>query len=213
MVAYIHALGRDDIRIVDPPGYLTLGNLRNIAVDSARGEIICQWDDDDLYHPDRLTRQLQALRSGNFEAVYLQEVIQYFPRQRALYWTNWRATEAGAHPGTLMAWRDVPVLYPTRGEEARLGEDLCVALSLKMRGGVLRLDGQPHLFIYVSHGANSWRDGHHDMLAAQLAISRGLLLRREAELRENLRPFRFESDRLEVRGNNGLGFEIQALTN
>jgi glycosyltransferase involved in cell wall biosynthesis len=208
---YLTALGRDDIRIVAPPGALSLGALRNIALASAKGEVTCQWDDDDLHHPDRLSIQLSALMAGEFEAAYFQEVMQYVVRDRAIYWTNWRATEALAHPGTLMAKSDAPIVYPVDGEGARRGEDLEVALALNQRGGVVRIEGCAPLFVYVSHGANTWNDDHHDMLWSKLAISSGLLRRREAYIRQALSPLKFGSETIEVRGPNGLAFEIAGL--
>jgi hypothetical protein len=66
----------------------------------------------------------------------------------------------------------------------------------------------PHLFLYVSHGSNSWDAGHHRMLASELAISRGLLKRRENEIREGLAPFDFGEGPVAIQGNNGLAFTI-----
>lgn len=43
---------------------LTLGAKRNRACAEARGEVIVHWDDDDWYPPDRLSRQVAALRDG-----------------------------------------------------------------------------------------------------------------------------------------------------
>ena len=45
------------IRCICTPGNpkKTLGELRNIANNAAKGEFLCQWDDDDWYHPSRLT--------------------------------------------------------------------------------------------------------------------------------------------------------------
>src|SRR5687767_2274290 len=34
-----------------------LGKLRNISIENASGELLCQWDDDDIYHPSRLLMQ------------------------------------------------------------------------------------------------------------------------------------------------------------
>src|ERR1700690_3838974 len=42
------------IAIHREPARRTLGELRNVAIDAARGDIVCQWDDDDRYHPRRL---------------------------------------------------------------------------------------------------------------------------------------------------------------
>ncbi len=205
---YVESLDRDDIRIFSPSGALNLGQLRNFSLEVATGDVVCQWDDDDLYHPQRLEKQLAWLLEGDFEAVYLQEVMQYFPAGNTLYWTNWHATEAAGHPGTLMARRNVPIQYPMQGSIARLGEDTEVARNLIARGRVGYLAGMPHLYIYVSHGANSWDGDHHRMLADKLSISKALLRRREAQLREGLAPYGFGPGALSVLGNNGPAFNL-----
>jgi glycosyltransferase involved in cell wall biosynthesis len=205
---YAESLGRDDIRVFTLPAGMNLGQLRNYSLKIAAGDVLCQWDDDDLYHPDRLEKQLARLVEGSFEAVYLQEIMQYFPFAKTLYWTNWRGTEAGGHPGTLMFRREVLVKYPTQGGEAHLGEDLQVARDLIARGKVGYLAGMPHLFVYVSHGKNSWHDGHHQMLADKLSISQALLRRREAQIREGLAPHEFTRDSVSLLGSNGLAFTL-----
>jgi glycosyltransferase involved in cell wall biosynthesis len=206
--AQIASLGREDIRILQPAGGLTLGALRNLSTSSARGDVLCQWDDDDLYHPERLERQLEALVQSGAEGVCLQEVMQFFPDERSLYCTNWRATPNRAHPGTLMRWRHAPVTYPETGEAARLGEDSDVVMQLQRRGGYGVLAGAPHLHIYVSHGGNSWDQGHHRMLATSLGLSQGLLRRREAVLRDGLSAFDFGPGEVTLRGSNGPAFTI-----
>jgi glycosyltransferase involved in cell wall biosynthesis len=205
---HVAALQRNDIEIFTPPPGLNLGQLRNFSVEAATGDVLCQWDDDDLYHPQRMEKQLAYMLDGGFEAVYLQDVMQYFPAANTLYWTNWRATEVACHPGTLMVRRDVPVHYPTEGGIARLGEDTYAAKGLLARGHVGYLAGAPHLFIYVSHGANSWNDGHHRMLANELSISQALLRRREAQLREGLAPYDFGRTDVALIGNNGPAFTL-----
>ena len=208
LVDHIADLRRPDIRVVTGLGAAALGALRNRSLDYAAGDIVCQWDDDDLCHPDRLRRQLALLLAGDFEAVYLQEVMQFFPASRAIYWTNWRATEAMAHPGTLMMRGGMPVRYVEAGAAASLGEDLDLARRLQARGHVGYLAGQAPLFIYVSHGANSWSQDHHRMLISELAISKGLLTRREPEIRRGLAAFDFGVDDVSVRGSNGEAFRI-----
>jgi hypothetical protein len=80
--------------------------------------------------------------------------------------------------------------------------------QLQRDDGLHALAGAPHLYVYVSHGGNSWADDHHEMLDTRLGISRGLLLRREAQLREGLRPFDFGPGDVTVRGNNGSAFTL-----
>ena len=210
IVAHVAALGRPDIRIVEPPGKRCLGALRNISVDHARGDILCQWDDDDLHHPQRIERQLDALLASGSNATHLEDAMQYFPDSRTLYWTNWRATEAKGLPGTLMCRRSAPIRYPETGAGALLGEDTAVSLQLQRQAGFHVLTGAPHLYVYVSHGANTWGDDHHRMLARELAISQSLLRRREAQLREGLAPFDFGPGPVAVQGYNGLAFTLDA---
>ena len=206
--AHVAALGRRDIRIIEPPGTLTLGALRNLSRASAEGEVVCQWDDDDLSHPERLERQLAALVQSGAEGVCLREVMQFFPAERRLYGANWRATEAQAHPGTLMLWSWSPAAYPETGARSRLGEDLDVVLQLQRRGAYGVLAGVPHLYVYVSHGGNSWDEAHHRMLATSLGLSQGLLRRRESALREGLAPFDFGPGAVTVQGANGPAFTL-----
>ena len=70
---HVARLGRDDIRIIESPPAMTLGVLLNRAC--ARGDVHCQWDDDDLHHPERVERQLSTLASSDADAVCIQEVI------------------------------------------------------------------------------------------------------------------------------------------
>jgi glycosyltransferase involved in cell wall biosynthesis len=208
IAAYVASLNRDDIRIVDPAGMNSLGALRNISRESARGDILCQWDDDDWHHPQRLERQLAALVESGGQSVVLQEVMQFFPESRSLYCTNWRSTPAQGLPGTLMCRQSAPIHYPETGYGSQLGEDSAVSTQLQQQDGYHVLADAPHLYVYVSHGDNSWPDEHHQMLAAKLGISRALLLRREARLREGLRPYDFGSDDVTVHGYNGAAFTL-----
>lgn len=210
---YIGSLGRPDIRTVTIDDQRTVGDYRNVSLEHAAGDILCQWDDDDLYHRERIARQLAALVDGDHDANLLRHVLKYFPQTRELYWTNWQATPGGGHPGTLMVKRSVPlrylpIHYPSEGPSDRLGEDLAAVLFLKEHYRVSYLADMPYLFIYVSHGKNLWPDAFHRMLATELSISQGLLRRREAELRAQLKTFDLGPGELRVHGSNGLAFTI-----
>jgi len=204
VAAVVASFGRDDIRIVRMKPGLTLGALRNRSVAAARGAILCQWDDDDLHHPDRLAAQLAAL--GTADAVVLQDVMLLDAAAREMRWANWTAAPGRGHPGTLLVRRAALPAYPETGPEARLGEDLAVLAELDAACRVERLAGAAQLYVYVSHGLNSWSVAHHAMLADTLAISRGLLLRREAALRAGLAPFGLAGMR--VMGGNGHAFTL-----
>jgi len=206
--AYIGELDRDDIVLVEAAQGMTLGALRNLSMARARGAVHCQWDDDDLHHPLRVEKQLAALVDADAEAVGLQEAMQFFPARRELYWTNWHETPATILPGTIMYRAQAPIRYPETGPTARLGEDTDVCAQLLSRNELSPIAGWPQLFIYMSHGSNSWDDGHHLMLAEQLGLSRGLLRRREAWIRDVLASVDLGAGPISVRGPNGVAFTV-----
>jgi glycosyltransferase involved in cell wall biosynthesis len=202
----ITALGRSDIKTVVADSPLSLGALRNLSVAHASGDLVCLWDDDDLHHPHRIARQVAAMSRADCAATVLQEVMLYRAGPRTLHWTNWAATPAGGLPGTLMCRRANMPGYAESGPTARLGEDLDLLQRLRASHGVHLQAGEPHLYVYVTHGANSHPPDHHAMLARSLSISKALLLRREAGLRDGLRPFGF--DGVSVEGPNGRAFSL-----
>jgi glycosyltransferase involved in cell wall biosynthesis len=202
-------LGRGDVRVVEPAGALSLGALRNLSMSAALGELICLWDDDDLYHPERLAQQAAGLLASGRLASCLTEVMQFFPAERRLYLTNWGATPLEVKPAALIARRAALTPYPEAGPQARIGEDLVVLSELDARGGLHGHAGAPHLYVYVSHGLNTCGDDHHEMIADRLAISQGLLRRREAAVREGLEPFEFGAGPVSVEGRNGPAFVIE----
>lgn len=55
------------LRLIRLAAKRNVGAKRNIACDSARGEFIAHWDDDDWYPADRIRRQVAALRSDQVE--------------------------------------------------------------------------------------------------------------------------------------------------
>lgn len=194
------ASGRRDVRIVAVERGPSLGTLRNAAAAAAQGDLLCQWDDDDRHHPDRIAAQAAAL--GGADGCALQEVMLLDADAHELRSINWTRTPGGVHPGTLLARREAMPLY----QETALGEDLALWQVLAGRGPVLRLAGAAHLYVYVAHGTNSWPSAHHAMLGETLAVSRGLLLRREADLRAGLAPFGLAGTG--VVGSNGPAFTL-----
>jgi glycosyltransferase involved in cell wall biosynthesis len=203
---HVATLGRDDVRIIESPCAMSLGALRNLSRASAQGKVHCQWDDDDLHHPQRVELELAALTASGALAVCLQEVMLLLTASSELYWTNWRAAEPTVMPATLMCLATAPVRYPESGPNSRLGEDTDVVLQFLRLGGLHPITDLPHLLVYVGHATNTWGPDFHPMLASRLGLSRGLLLRREARIRESLRAIDFGPGPVTVRGPNGAAF-------
>ncbi|HEY3732113.1 MAG TPA: glycosyltransferase family A protein [Steroidobacteraceae bacterium] len=187
--ALVDSMGAVGVRTAVVGHGMTLGALRNLSVHLSSGAFLCQWDDDDLHHPERVTEQMARLTNSDAKAVLLQDVLQYYPVTKRLWWTNWHATEASAHPGTLLCSRDADISYPEAGDESRRGEDLAVARRLIAKGELATLADQPHLYVYISHGKNTYDMEHHQMLSDRLSVSRGRIVRREFQLRSQLAAF------------------------
>lgn len=199
---------RDDLRLILPATKLRLGALRNLSWISARGEVVCQWDDDDMNHPERLARQWNELRTSGRPACYLEQFMQFFPAERLLYRVNFRPSPDRVAVNTLMAERNLSVSYPESGPDASLGEDTAILQQIRSCGGFQTLTDEPCLFVYVSHGTNTWHQGHHRMLVEKMGASDALLRRSEASLRAGLLPFDFGAGAVTVMGRNGPAFVI-----
>ncbi len=148
-----HVLALDDprIRLIELPAETrTLGELRNISVASAGGEYICQWDDDDLYAPERIEIQLAALRESGAAACALRGWTIWWPNANRLAISGARIWE-----GSILARkRDLPP-YPA----LRRGEDTEMIEALALRDRIVSLDA-PGLYVYVHHRRNTFGLAH-----------------------------------------------------
>lgn len=57
----------------------SIGELRNIGAEMARGEVICNWDDDDWYAPTRLHDQLWRLARTRKMVTGWHDALYYVP--------------------------------------------------------------------------------------------------------------------------------------
>jgi glycosyltransferase involved in cell wall biosynthesis len=174
---YAAALGLERVRFVHAgPQRLTLGGLRNISLDAAAGDIVCQWDDDDYSHPERLRLQAEEILRNDAGACFFTDHLQLIEEQNALYWLDWgldRSMAEGARllPGTMMMRRGLPVRYPEEGPYARHGEDSVLLAELSNATRVVPLRGAGYLYLYRYHGRNTFSREHH----YQLTICRASL--------------------------------------
>ena len=154
------------VRVLQAPPGLTLGALRNIATQAAHGSIICQWDDDDRYHPQRIELQMQALSSQSADFCFLRDQLHWFVRDSELMWDDWNSEAFPLNfvQGTLLGKRAYLPVYP----ELARGEDTGVTLDILRAGRrIARLADAGWCYAYVYHGSNVWDANHHR------AISRG----------------------------------------
>ena len=83
------------IRIAYPAAPASsLGALRNLSLRAAQGEWICQWDDDDLYHPRRLELGMAVCQSMQADALFLSRWLLWSPLARKIGVSGAREWEA-----------------------------------------------------------------------------------------------------------------------
>jgi glycosyltransferase involved in cell wall biosynthesis len=193
----VEAAGRRDVRVLSCPAHLKLGELRNLALREASGPLVCQWDDDDLYHPQRLSRHIEFLNAMNLQASFLTEQLQFFADTRQLFWCNWsaRGTDPRYYliPNTLLAYKDAVPPYPSDAE--RLEDQAVRDAIFYSSGRVAGLGNCPYLTVYTYHGRNVYDRAHH----MSLVVKRGLgvsairahlpVLRRELHSHQPLGPY------------------------
>jgi len=151
LISHLETLNDDRIRLILLPcEKKSLGELRNISISHARGEYICQWDDDDLYDPDRIGVQLSALLASKAAACFLGRWTLWWPEHRKLALSGARLWE-----GSMLAYKAVIPDYP----RIPRGEDTEMVAVLRERERLLSLDA-PDLYIHIRHGNNTFDEQH-----------------------------------------------------
>lgn len=166
---YISDSGRTDIKTFFLGTRKPLGYLRNVSIQKASGTLICQWDDDDLNHPQRLTTQIKHMQQEEAQASYLLDNFHLFMSQRQLYWCDWvRMSGSRGKPGTLLAYKSVLPNYDdemAKHEDTRLQEELYDSPAL-----VKTLSDHGYLFMYTYHEKNVHTSMHHKTIAVTLSM-------------------------------------------
>ena len=153
LAQWVQALGDVQIRLLKlDPDNRRLGSLRNLAVEAAKSDYVCQWDDDDLYDPLRLQWQMAALQSLAADVCFLQRWQLWWPQKQRLAISRNRVWE-----GSMLSRKAVLPTYP----ELARSEDTEVVASLMQQQRVALLD-QPTLYTYVIHGHNTFDAEHFE---------------------------------------------------
>jgi glycosyltransferase involved in cell wall biosynthesis len=143
------------IRLVEVQnGAFTLGDLRNLSVARARGEFICQWDDDDLYDPDRISISMKVLIESSVEAVFLCRWLMWWEKRGLLSISPSRIWE-----GSLFARKSAISIYPSIAK----GEDSVVTDWITKYYSISLID-YPQLYCYRVTGQNTWTINHFEQL-------------------------------------------------
>ncbi len=152
----LRCLADDDcgeIRLVEvPKGSFTLGDLRNLSVARSRGDFICQWDDDDLYDPDRISISMKVLIESSVEAVFLYRLLLWWESRGRLSISSSRVWE-----GSIFARRSAISIYPSFAK----GEDSIVTERI-IRNNPVSLINYPQLYCYRVTGKNTCDVNHFE---------------------------------------------------
>ena len=195
LARYVEKQGIAGVRMIYPGSRgLTLGALRNISMDAARGEIICQWDDDDYSHPERLAVQVRQMLAQAACASFFTDHLQYIEPEGTLSWLDWSIDGRNKGflrlaPGTLMMRRDTRFRYVESGPDARRGEDWLFMQAIYGSIPVAALKGVGYLYLYRYHGGNTFSRDHHSSLRAERSRSNAQLLMDVELLQEAIRHY------------------------
>jgi glycosyltransferase involved in cell wall biosynthesis len=213
LLRHARDLGVERCRLVIAEDGTPLGRLRNLSIDAAAGELVCQWDDDDANHPDRLAVQAEALFREGARASFFTDHLQFLEEKKLLFWIDWTAggritDQRRFFPGSLLMFRDVPFRYPESGAWARRGEDSVLLEQLIRNVKIASLSGMAHLYLYQYHGANTFdREHHYNMSVCAAPVE--LLRAREEVIRKAVACYGLEEP-VTVAGSNGPAFVIGA---
>ncbi|MCB1052033.1 MAG: glycosyltransferase [Acidobacteria bacterium] len=112
---------QDNIHYRRLNGPLDLGSKRNLAVGLANGSLIAHWDDDDWFHPRRLSEQVVYLNQHEFDLVGQKDLLFWEPEHGKAYRYHSPAVTAWVAGGTFLyrksLWQQSP--FPA----IRIGED------------------------------------------------------------------------------------------
>lgn len=136
--------------------YVTIGAKRNLAASLATGDMVCHWDDDDYYAPDRLDKQIAPLLDGKADVTALQMRALYDVPTRTLYECSDEIHERlftrNVRSGTLM----YPISFLRHGlcyPNSSTGEDVALLRSLLDCGALLARVTDP-CYVCIRHRAN-----------------------------------------------------------
>lgn len=210
---HIDSLGRKDIQFIWCSPKMALGGMRNLSVELSTGDVLCQWDDDDLYHPFRLVTQFKYLNHDGAVASCYRQHLKYYQTTGEIYWIDWSIERQEFErylPGTIMFWKKHfyyfnNILYPEKGDCSYKEEDLCLLQRFLLEGKIACVD-EGHHYFYVYHGNNIYWLEHHNLVLAKRVLTTEELLDRKDLICETMSLVGI-TDPVKIRSLEGVAFE------
>lgn len=148
------------------PTELTMGELRNFAIDKSEGEFFCIWDDDDWYHNKRIEIQIQGIMEGRKSGSILPYCLLFDSVNKQAYLSS----PTLMVPASVMCKKDSieqKALYQPLNKE----EDIRF-LSYLVENRMLFPVVAPILYVYVYHARNLSNTNHfNEIFASSIKLS------------------------------------------
>lgn len=148
LINHIKAISELNILTVERETDESVGQARNKAIEICNGEYVCCWDDDDLYHYNRITHQFNSMQGNYYQAGILSKVLIYDTVEDKAYQSyahNWG--------GTLICKKELIVRHPYG--DSNSSEDVTTLNSLDSRGYLLSISDAPFLYVLIRHHQNA----------------------------------------------------------
>lgn len=145
---FLRSLNDDRIVMVEVPAAqrtMTLGARRNLAVDTAKGEYVAGWDDDDWHRSDRIETQMKVVEATGKPGCAFASWIVHDESEDVYYRSHTRIWEAG-----VFIRKSECLRYPDLSRR----EDTPMVHGLYKRGK-LHLFECHGAYVYIHHGKNS----------------------------------------------------------
>ncbi|MCK5359284.1 MAG: glycosyltransferase family 2 protein [Gammaproteobacteria bacterium] len=180
----------------------TLGWLRNRSIEHARATLICQWDDDDYNHPDRLKTQYNLMQEEDTEFCFMTDQLHLFTEQGFLFWDDrsYRQPPYDLIENTMLGRKNLIGVYPEldRGEDTAIIEHIS-----KQHFKISRLSAMGWLYTYVFNGKNTWDFKHHSEISLHQRLTTAKLFAQKKVLETELKRYAFPFDHLHMPHEKG----------
>lgn len=209
---YIGSLNRSDIFLMDARRNISLGELRKFGAYEASGDIICQWDDDDFYHPKRISTQYSSLINANAILSVYGSHLHFYKNSRELYYIDW-ANEPGEDwrrclSGSVMYFKRIGNQYLNIVDNypaLRTEEDLNFIKSSFIEYPYVIIP-QGYQYVYVYHGDNTTTESHHRKLEEKFVYTKEEMYSIKTYISQSCENI--SKMPIHVMGSNGLAFII-----
>lgn len=137
--------------VVTTPG-AKLGHLRNLSLETASGDFMIQWDDDDYHHPHRIQLQMENHKPGYATMLLRQYRLNLLTGASAIAGSYGHMN--GGIEGTILHERS----EHRYNAGAESGED--TSYAMKWWPKINPVDNDPEIYVRNYHGGNTWDEKH-----------------------------------------------------